>query len=179
MEVDLPAPLDYKEEVLAAETPRCKLERVRLDLADVAARQALFAELCRGAGRGLAISEGLLLYFGVDQVAALGGDLAAVPAMQRWLVDVVSPGLLARMQKTSGKRLQEAQAPFRFGPAEGPAFFTRCGWQPLVVRSLFQEARRLRRLPLLLRLFAWIPEPQGPAGKRPWSAVCTLGRGAG
>src|SRR6478752_915431 len=37
VEVDLPAMIDYKEQILAGEKPRCSLERVRLDLADTAA----------------------------------------------------------------------------------------------------------------------------------------------
>jgi O-methyltransferase involved in polyketide biosynthesis len=122
------------------------------------------------------ISEGLLVYLEAEQVAALGRDLAVVPAFQRWLVDVVSPGLLQRMQKNAAKELQAAGSPFRFAPAEGPGFFTRCGWRPLVVRSLFATAKRNRRLPWMLGLFAWIPEPKGPAGNRPWSAVCGLAR---
>src|SRR5215467_7292193 len=40
VEVDLPAMIDYKEEILAGEKPRCALERVRLDLSDVSARRA-------------------------------------------------------------------------------------------------------------------------------------------
>lgn len=176
VEVDLPAPLDYKEELLAGETPRCRLERVRLDLADVPGRQAFFAGLGNGARRAVVITEGLLVYLERDEVLALGRDLAAVPAFQRWLVDVVSPGLLVRMQRTAGKQLKVAKAPFRFAPEEGVDFFALCGWRPLAVRSLFAEAKRFRRLPLLLRLFAWMPEPKGPAGKTPWSAVCLLGR---
>ena len=42
IEVDLPDLVDYKERILAGETPACRLERVRLDLADVAARRKLF-----------------------------------------------------------------------------------------------------------------------------------------
>src|SRR5947199_3410380 len=42
IEVDLPGILAYKEEILAGEKPACALERVRLDLADVNARRALF-----------------------------------------------------------------------------------------------------------------------------------------
>jgi O-methyltransferase involved in polyketide biosynthesis len=37
IEADLPEILAYKEEILAAEKPVCRLERVRLDLADAGA----------------------------------------------------------------------------------------------------------------------------------------------
>ena len=42
IEVDLPDLLAYKSEVLAADRPVCRLERVPLNLSDVAARRALF-----------------------------------------------------------------------------------------------------------------------------------------
>jgi Leucine carboxyl methyltransferase len=41
VEVDLPDLLDYKEEVLKSESPRCRLERVRLDLSNCDASRGL------------------------------------------------------------------------------------------------------------------------------------------
>jgi O-methyltransferase involved in polyketide biosynthesis len=176
VEVDLPDLLDYKEEVLAGETPRCRLERVRLDLSDVAARQALFARLGAESRRAVVITEGLLIYLEREQVEALARDLGAVDAFQRWLMDIASPGLLARMKRSAGRQVAAADAPFKFAPPEGPDFYRPLGWTPLVVRSFLAEAKRLRRLPLLLRFFAMFPEPKGPAGNRPWAAICLLGR---
>src|SRR6202171_3304192 len=45
VEVDLPDLISYKEEILGTEKPRCRLERIALDLSDVASRRVLFAEL--------------------------------------------------------------------------------------------------------------------------------------
>src|ERR1700675_2181374 len=45
IEVDLPDLLEYKERILRDEKPACALERVRLDLADQAARRELFRKL--------------------------------------------------------------------------------------------------------------------------------------
>src|SRR5882724_9127046 len=42
IEVDLPDIIPYKEEILANEKPRCRLERLALDLADEQARRRLF-----------------------------------------------------------------------------------------------------------------------------------------
>jgi methyltransferase (TIGR00027 family) len=177
VEVDLPDLLDDKEEVLAGETPRCALERVRLDLADVPARRELFARLGAGARKALVISEGLLLYLSAEEVGALARDLAAPPAFQRWIVDLVSPGLLRLMQKKMGRELDRASAPFKFAPAEGPTFFARHGWNPVEVRSLFRTAAQLRRLPFFMRLMAKIfPDPKLPAGKQPWSGVLLLAK---
>jgi hypothetical protein len=80
------------------------------------------------------------------------------------------------INERAGPLVREAGAPFLFGPAEGPAFFERYGWQPLKVRSLLKTAASLKRLPIFLRMMAMLPEGSTPAGSRPWSGVCLLGR---
>jgi O-methyltransferase involved in polyketide biosynthesis len=77
VEVDLPEIVAYKEEMLANEKPRCRLERISLDLSDVGARQALFANLDRKATKVVVMSEGLLIYFTAEEVGSLTRDLAA------------------------------------------------------------------------------------------------------
>jgi methyltransferase (TIGR00027 family) len=174
VEVDLPELLAYKEEVLRGERPACRLERVPLDLADVAARRALFARLGSESRRAVILSEGLLVYLAPDEVGALATDLAAPPSFQRWICDIPSPGLLRMLQKQMGAHLDQAQAPLRFGPEEGPAFFAPYGWEPAAVESVFQAAKRTKRLPPLLRLFSFLPESNGRQGNRPWSGICLL-----
>lgn len=172
MEVDLPEILAYKERILANEKPSCTLERVRTDLSDVAARRALFANLDRRANRILILTEGLLIYLSAEEVAALARDLAAGSQFQRWIMDLGSPGLLRMMQRTTGKQLSKVGAPFKFAPAEGPAFFTPHGWEPLEVKGLLKTATRFKRPPFFLRLLGRLPEQKKPAGNRPWSGVC-------
>src|SRR6266481_6438093 len=123
IEVDLPEILTYKEEILAKEKPSCALERIRLDLSDGQARRDLFADIDRRANKILVLTEGLLIYLSAEEVAALAKDLAAGPHFQRWITDLGSPGLLRMMQRTTGKQLSKVGAPFKFAPAEGPAFF--------------------------------------------------------
>ncbi len=62
IDVDLEGILSYKEAALAGETPRCRVEFVRADMTDQAARRALFQRVGAGAKRALVISEGLLVY---------------------------------------------------------------------------------------------------------------------
>jgi hypothetical protein len=111
-----------------------------------------------------------------DAVGALARDLAGPPSFQRWLLDIVSPGLLTMINERAGDLVRSAGAPFLFGPQEGPAFFERYGWTPLNVRSLLKTAASLKRLPMFLRMMAMLPEGPQPAGSRPWSGVCLLGR---
>jgi methyltransferase (TIGR00027 family) len=172
IEVDLPEILAYKEGILANEKPSCALQRVRLDLSDGIARRMLFADLNRRANKILVLTEGLIIYLGADEAAALAKDLAAGSHFERWILDLQSPGLLRMMQRTTGKQLSKVGAPFRFAPAEGPAFFTPLGWETLEVKSLLKTATRFKRPPFFLRLLGRLPETKGPAGNRPWSAVC-------
>jgi methyltransferase (TIGR00027 family) len=172
VEVDLPEILAYKEEILAKEKPSCALERIRLDLSEVHARQALFAQLNRRANKILVLTEGLLVYWRAEEVASLAKDLAAGTHFQRWVMDLASPGLLKMMQRTTGKQLSEVGAAFKFAPAEGPAFFTPHGWEPADVKGLLKTATRFKRPPFFLRLLGRLPEKKGPAGNRPWSGVC-------
>jgi methyltransferase (TIGR00027 family) len=172
IEVDLPGILTYKEEILASEKPTCALERVRLDLADVNARRALFASLNQRANKILVLTEGLLTYLSAEEVATLARDLATGASFQRWIMDLASPGLLRMMQKTTGKRLSEVGAAFKFAPAEGPEFFLPHGWEPMEVKGILKTATKFKRPPLFLRLFGHLPEKKGPAGNQPWSGVC-------
>ena len=172
IDVDLPEILAYKEGILSSEKPVCALERIRVDLSDGSARRALFASLDRRANKILVLTEGLLIYLSAEEVASLAKDLAAGSHFQRWIMDLSSPGLLRMMQRTTGKQLSKVGAPFKFAPAEGPAFFTTHGWEPVDVKGLLKTAARFKRPPFFLRLLGRLPEKKGPAGSRPWSGVC-------
>jgi methyltransferase (TIGR00027 family) len=177
VEVDLPEILDYKENILRGEKPVCSLERFRLDLSDLEARRALFAQLGSKAKHALVITEGLIIYLTPDDVAALARDLAAPPSFRSWVLDIASPGLLRMLMKRMAAQLQQA-APFKFAPAEGTDFFLRYGWRPADVRSLLKNAARLKRLPLFLRLIALLPESESSRRNRPWSGICLLSKSA-
>jgi len=172
IEVDLPEMLAYKTEVLVNDSPACRLERVEADLADAGARRQLFARIGGQARRALVVTEGLLIYLSTQEAAAFAHDLADVPAFTNWALDIASPGLLRMMQKRVGSQLATANAPLKFAPPEGPAFFELHGWRPLEVHSLLKSAARVTRLSLMMRVMAKLPDRGGP--NRPWSAVCLL-----
>ena len=173
IEVDLPEILSYKEEILRDEKPLCSLERIRLDLSNAAARRDLFADFGRRSRNALIITEGLLIYLTADDVVGLARDLAAPPSFQSWILDIASPGLLRLLAKRMAKQLNAA-APFKFAPPEGPNFFIPYGWKPVDVQSFLKNAARLKRLSLLFRLFALLPETEKSRRDRPWSGMCLL-----
>jgi methyltransferase (TIGR00027 family) len=172
IEVDLPDILAYKTEQLASETPRCAMERVALDLSNVAARRQLFDRLSVRAKAVIVVSEGLVVYLAPDEVLSLATDLARTATFTRWALDMVSPALMRMMRNTMGPALQQANAPFKFAPDEGPTFFERAGWKPLEVCSLLHTAAKLRRLSWRMRLISLLPDSKGRVPNSPWGGVC-------
>jgi methyltransferase (TIGR00027 family) len=175
VEVDLPEIVSYKEEILGNEKPKCRLERVSLDLSDAAGRRELFAELDRRATNITVVTEGLLIYFSAEEVASLAGDLAVGEHFRNWIIDLASPGQLKLMQRSTGKQLSEANAAFKFGPPEGANFFVPYGWKPTNIQGFLKTAARLGRAPQ--ELLSLLPEPKGPLVNYPWTGVCLLKSG--
>jgi methyltransferase (TIGR00027 family) len=145
VEVDYPQTIDYKSQILASESPRCRLERIGADLADVDARRALFSRLNTIGTRGLVITEGLMVYLTRDQAGVLAQDLADMSNTRLWILDIAAPFVLRIMQRSWASRLAADSAVFRFAPAEGAAFYAPFGWQLRVYRSAFLDARRYHR----------------------------------
>ena len=174
IEIDLPDMLNYKEDVLPADTPLCTLERVPLDLKDAAGRVALFQRLGEEAKRVLVVSEGLMIYFGAEGAAELARDLAARSSFRHWVADLSSPALLKMLQRTIGGPLADGGSPLRFAPREGPEFFVRYGWQSVETHSLLHSAAKLKRLPFGMRLLSLLPDPAGRKPDKPWGGVCVF-----
>ncbi len=178
VEVDLPEILDYKEEILAGEKPRCALRRVRLDLANREARRPLLAELGRESKGALVVTEGLIVYLTTEQVAEFAEDLAAPAGIRWWTHDLMSPGLRKMVMRQIGELLKEAHAPLQFSPEEGPGFFVRYGWRPVAVHSILKWAAKKRRVSFFMRLIALLPESEGRQGSHPWGGVCLMEKAA-
>ncbi len=172
VEADLPNLLAEKAQLLADETPRCRLTRHAVDLADPQARNAFLDETLRGAAHALVLTEGLLMYLDERDVAALSGAIQR-PEVAWWMLDFAGPGLKKMMNKKMAGMLQNA--PFKFAPENGLAYFEDLGWRTAQVESLFEGAYRLHRLPKLMRALAWLPQPDPRhPGRRAWSAAALL-----
>lgn len=151
-DVDMPAMIDYMRNAMAGERPRVDHQSVAADLRRTGTRQEVFREAARGGRRVLVVTEGLLVYLEPEQVGALARDLAAEPEVERWLTDLASPALLAWMLRRRFGPRGITNAPFRFAPEQGSAFFEPFGWREREFLSTMHEARRLKRtFP-----FAWV-----------------------
>jgi methyltransferase (TIGR00027 family) len=174
VEIDLPEIIAHKERILGSETPRCQLQRFRLDLSDGPSRRKLFADIAGRAKRTAILTEGLLIYLTDQQVGDLAAELAALDNCYAWIVDLASPGQLKLMQATMGRQLSHVGAPFKFAPREGPDFFLPYGWAADAVQGLLKTAAHFKRSPAGLL-------PLNTDGRRlpenyPWSGVCLLKR---
>jgi methyltransferase (TIGR00027 family) len=144
IEVDHPHMIELKEEGLAGETPRCRLERIKLDLADRDARQHLFSQIAAESRQVLVLTEGVIPYLTQDQVVALAADLHREKSFWYWIVDYFSPRVLKYMR--SGRRRQEmGNAPFLFFPDDWLGFFPQHRWNIREIRYLGEESLKLGR----------------------------------
>jgi methyltransferase (TIGR00027 family) len=152
LHVDLPDMVDYFRTHMVDETPTCALEFVAADLREADAKRALFERVAALPGPVLVITEGLLLYLEADDVVALSRDLHDVARARWWLTDLASPQLLRFLARRWKPHAAQANAPFRFGPAEGSAFFAAQGWREAEFHSTLADAYRIgRTMPL-----AWL-----------------------
>jgi methyltransferase (TIGR00027 family) len=172
VEADLPKLLEEKARLLADQAPRCRLTHTAVDLADPQARGAFLDDALRGATKALVLTEGLSMYLDDADMASLSAAIKR-PEVAWWMLDFAGPGLRKMMNKKMAGMLQNA--PFKFAPENGLAFFEALGWRVVDVQALYLAAHRLHRLPLFMRPLTWLPQPdpRHPGG-RTWSATVLL-----
>ena len=152
-DIDLPDMIAYRREQLADATPACVHEHVAIDVSDPGGHDAIASRVPEGSGQALVITEGLLVYLTADQVGALADRLHAVRELRWWMTDLASPQLLKFLSKSWQPSLSAANAPMRFAPEEGTAFFEPHGWRETEFRSTWTESLRLKRTVPLARLW--------------------------
>ncbi|MBO0879119.1 MAG: class I SAM-dependent methyltransferase [Mycobacterium sp.] len=172
VEADLPTLLAEKEQSLLDRTPRCDLTRWAVDLADPVARDEFLEGALAGAKQALVLTEGLLMYLEPCDIAALSQAFRR-PPIAWWLLEFWGAGLKKWMTKKTDAIM--TNAPFKFGPENGVAYFEDLGWSPVETEPILHAAHRFRRLPFPYRFAAYLPQPdpRNPGNKR-WSAVTRL-----
>jgi methyltransferase (TIGR00027 family) len=88
IEIDFSEILDYKEALMSGETPRCRRERLTIDLNDPAQRRAMYE--AAGSNPGLMITEGLLLYLTAVTVEALAAETPGQSGVAHWISDITT-----------------------------------------------------------------------------------------
>jgi len=158
VEVDYADVIAFKEEPLRGEQPRCRLERVALDLANRDERRVFLSTLDARSQRVLVLTEGVIPYLDLDEVGSLADDLRALTRLDSWVVDYLSPGSHDYRQR-SGLAEHMRQAPFKFRPADWFGFFREHGWRTEEMCYMAEVAARLGRrapLPKLARVIGFL-----------------------
>ncbi len=154
VEADYAHMIEFKEQRLATEKPRCRLERVKIDLANLPQRRELLEGIHAHAKKLLILTEGVLPYLTDEEVGLLADELRATAHARYWIAEYISPEAMKfRKKRRMNKKMRNA--PFKFLPADWFGFFAEHGWRVKEVRYLGEEAERLKRpirLPLPLRL---------------------------
>lgn len=154
IEVDHPHVIELKERSLGDEKPRCRLERIKLDLSDAGARRKVLEQATAGSRKVLILTEAVIPYLAEDAVASLAADLRANPAIRYWIADYFSPEAYQYRRRTHMDRAMQ-NAPFQFEPKDYFGFFAGLGWQPREIRYLAEEADRLNRPPAFPVTVKW------------------------
>ena len=145
IEADLPGIFDHKESVLGDVAASCKLERVRVDLADDAKRLAFIQRLGRDFKRALVLTEGLLIYLPEQAVVSLARDLHAQAGIAFWMMDLTDWRALRVVQVLWNSQLATGDARMQFGPRQGGKWFEQFGWMVRSETAFIDAGARLKR----------------------------------
>jgi methyltransferase (TIGR00027 family) len=145
IEADFPQVIDFKEQQLMGEKPRCNLRRVRLDLSNESERSRFLSEINSSSKKVLVLTEGVVIYLSNNDVASLGKALAAQNNFHYWITDYFSPFFMQMYRRGKMGRLLTDNIPFLFSPENWEEFFKNCGWSLKQMRYLTEEGDKLGR----------------------------------
>jgi methyltransferase (TIGR00027 family) len=144
IEADYPHVIEFKEARLSAEKSCCKLERYKLDLANLSDRRKLLEFVNARTRQMLVLTEGVVSYLSLKEAGSLAEDLRALNNACYWIVEYFSRELIKfRRRRGIGRKMQNA--PFKFAPEDSLGFFAEHGWHPKEIRYFAEEAERMHR----------------------------------
>ncbi len=144
IEVDFPEVVELKNEKLKDQKPKCKLERIGLNLFNKAERERLFGELNHRVASALILTEGVIPYLNEDSVSNLASDIKSQSNFKLWITEYYSPEVYPRYQSPKFKSLL-GDSPFQFFPTDWFSFFENCGWTQKETKYLYDEAEKHNR----------------------------------
>lgn len=158
IEVDFPDMLDYKDALMAGETPRCRRERMTADLNDAAQRSALYQAV--GPAPALMITEGLLMYLPAATVDALAAEVRQASGIAHWMCDIQTTAFGKAINMDTFKSVRNVQPSDHLTGEQTLETLGRHGWTTSSWRSYITDvAFAMARI---RRLLGDLPQPSGP-----------------
>ncbi|MEH2002450.1 MAG: SAM-dependent methyltransferase [Nostoc sp.] len=150
IEVDLPEIIAYKEQALKNQQPLCSLERVKLDITNLALRKTFFSAINLATRQTLVITEGLLSYLYETQVALLATDIYEESNLNWWLFELESSLALKDYEQVYARKIFDqyftnGNKTLLFAPEQGAEFFQQYNWKVAKSVSAWKELHRLNR----------------------------------
>ena len=164
IEIDFADVLDYKDQHMAGETPRCRCERLSVDLNDAAQRHAMYE--AAGAATALMITEGLLLYLQAGTVDALAAEASTQSGVAHWITDITTSDfsrLLSGGADTT-QPIRHVQASDALKGEQILEVLQRHGWVTSEMRSYINDVGFVRERVLRATGGVEPPRPAFPPG---------------
>ncbi len=150
IEIDFAELLDYKEGLMSGETPRCRRERLTVDVNDPEQRHAMYE--AAGLAPALMITEGLLMYLPAGTVEALSAESWKQSGIAHWISDITTSAFSKAIGggKDSMQPLRHVQAPDALKGEQILEVVGRHGWETMASRSYISDVGfamdRVRRM---------------------------------
>ncbi|MDF0535940.1 SAM-dependent methyltransferase [Shewanella sp. A32] len=144
VEVDYPDLVNFKNEKLKVEIPKCQLKRIGLDLSDINARCSLFQQLNSYNRKALVLTEGVIPYLTEDQVGMLASDLHKNSNFLYWITEYHSKDMY-KHQRSKRKNNEMGGSPFQFFPDSWFKVFNESGWALKENNYLYEKGKTLYR----------------------------------
>ena len=158
IEIDFAEILDYKDRLMAAETPSCRRETLSIDLNDGGQRCAMYE--AAGPGLALLITEGLLMYLPAGTVDALAVESWQQSGAAHWISDITT----SAFSKTIGggvdtmQSIRHVRAPDYLNGEQILEVVRRRGWTSSARRSYISDVEFVRER--TRRMMGGAPMPQ-------------------
>jgi methyltransferase (TIGR00027 family) len=148
IEIDFADILDYKDRIMSGEAPRCRRERLTLDLNDPAQRHAMYD--AAATSPALMITEGLLMYLPAATVDALAAESGTQSGVAHWISDLTTTAFAEALGgKDAMQSLRHVRAPDALKGERIIEVLQRHGWTSKARRSYITDVgftrERIRR----------------------------------
>jgi methyltransferase (TIGR00027 family) len=164
IEIDFADMLDYKDGIMSGEKPRCRRERLTVDLNDPPQRRAMYE--AAGPEPALMITEGLLLYLPAATVEALAAETSRNSNVNinvsHWISDITTSAFSKALSAGADtmQSIRHVQASDCLQGEQILEVLQRHGWTTDALRSYITDVGFVRDR--VLRMMGAAPPPPRP-----------------